>query len=88
MNCEISGNHCQTPVVTPQGHVFEKSLIEKVISSTGICPLTQQKLTNNDLIILKNNFKLPIAPALASVPALLVALQNEFDATIVSTFHF
>jgi hypothetical protein len=84
MNCEISGNHCQNAVVTPQGHVFEKSLIEKVIASTGICPVTKTKLSTQDLIEINQNFKQPRVAALASVPAL--ALQNEFVATLVYKF--
>lgn len=40
--CAISGEQLVEPVVSRKsGHVFEKRVIEKHITSTGKCPLTE-----------------------------------------------
>lgn len=44
------------PVVSKKsGLLFERSLIEKYIQEEGKCPVTQQELSHEDLIVLKGN---------------------------------
>ena len=51
MFCAISGNAPEHPVVsTKSGHVFEQSVIEKYIESTGKCPVTSEPLAAEDLL--------------------------------------
>ena len=50
----VSGEIPVEPVASRlSGHVFEKSLILKVIAETGKCPVTGQFLSEADLLPLK-----------------------------------
>lgn len=49
--CAITGEQLTEPVVSKKsGHIFEKRVILKYIETAGICPITNQSLTKEDLI--------------------------------------
>jgi pre-mRNA-processing factor 19 len=79
------------PVVSVKsGHVFERRLIETYLATTGKCPLTAAPLTAADLLPLVSSASAAAQPRLAaldSVPALLKALQKEWDASVLESFQ-
>jgi pre-mRNA-processing factor 19 len=88
MLCAISEQTPQEAVFSVKsGHIFEKALIEKHIRSTGSCPMTREALTLDDLmpVVVPTPFK-PRAANLASMPALLQTMQNEWDSVMLETF--
>ena len=89
MNCGISGAPCKQPVVTPQGHVYEHSLLLKHIQQNHTDPASGTPLTEDQLIVLAHPTPAtPVArlPSVASIPSLLVAFQNEWDAVVLQVF--
>ncbi|CAG7847404.1 Pre-mRNA-processing factor 19 {ECO:0000305} {ECO:0000250/UniProtKB:Q9UMS4}; AltName: Full=PRP19/PSO4 homolog [Serendipita indica DSM 11827] len=87
--CAISGVVPTDPVVArPSGHVYERRLIEKYIAENGTDPITGGKLETDDIIAIKANPSSapPRPPNFTSVPAILNALQNEWDALVLETF--
>ncbi|CAD6893457.1 unnamed protein product [Tilletia controversa] len=89
MFCAISGEPPQEPVVNKNsGQLYERRLILKYIADNQSDPITGQPLAEDDLVVLKASPKtaIPRPPTLSSVPALLVSLQNEYDAVILEAF--
>lgn len=89
MFCAISGEIPEEPVVSVKsGHVFEKRLIEKHLQThQGRCPVTDQPLETSDLVALKVNKVVKPRPTTAtSIPAMLQAFQNEWDAVMLETY--
>ncbi|CAG9479273.1 pre-mRNA-processing factor 19, putative [Plasmodium vivax] len=85
--CTISGQTPEEPVVSKTGYVFEKRLIEKHILNYGICPVSGEVLTLQDLYPLKNEQVVKPRPITASsIPGLLSILQTEWDAIISEMF--
>jgi pre-mRNA-processing factor 19 len=86
--CSISGNLCEDPVITRDGYVFERRLIEKIIDNTGYCPITGNSLTKQDLIKVHCEYlKKPRNVNNTSVPTLFEDLQNEWESVILETLH-
>lgn len=87
MLCAISGEAPREPVASRKsGNVFEKRLIEAHISENHTDPVTGEDLAVEDLIELKSpQVTTPRAPNLTSIPALLSAFQNEWDALVLET---
>ncbi|KAF2825645.1 Prp19-domain-containing protein [Ophiobolus disseminans] len=87
MLCAISGEAPREPVASRKsGNVFEKRLIEAHIAENHTDPVTGEDLSVEDLIELKSpQIVTPRAPNLTSIPALLSAFQNEWDALILET---
>ncbi|KAK0544036.1 hypothetical protein OC846_001369 [Tilletia horrida] len=89
MFCAISGEPPQEPVINKNtGQLYERRLILKYITENGTDPITGNQLAEEDLVELKASPKTatPRPPTLSSVPALLVALQNEYDSVILEAF--
>ena len=87
MFCAISGNTPEHPVVSKTGHLFEQSVIEKYIESTGKCPVTGEVLSADDLLPLKVSSTVKPRPvAASSIPGMLTLFQNEWDALMLETF--
>lgn len=85
--CMISGQTPEEPVVSKTGYVFEKRLIEKHIQNYGICPISGEVLTLNDLFPLKSEKIVKPRPISASsIPGLLSMFQTEWDAMICEMF--
>ncbi|CAN9321549.1 hypothetical protein AA0119_g13011 [Alternaria tenuissima] len=87
MLCAISGEAPREPVASRKsGNVFEKRLIEAHISEHHTDPVTGEDLATEDLIELKSpNVVTPRAPNFTSIPAMLSAFQNEWDALVLET---
>ncbi|KAH8722466.1 WD40-repeat-containing domain protein [Phaeosphaeriaceae sp. PMI808] len=87
MLCAISGEAPRDPVASRKsGNVFEKRLIEAHIAENHTDPVTGEDLAVEDLIELKSpQVVTPRAPNLTSIPALLSAFQNEWDAIVLET---
>ncbi|KAH9878028.1 hypothetical protein J1614_003245 [Plenodomus biglobosus] len=87
MLCAISGEAPREPVASRKsGNVFEKRLIEAHISEHHTDPVTGEDLAIEDLIELKSpQVVTPRPPNFTSIPALLSAFQNEWDAIVLET---
>ncbi|KAH7384023.1 WD40-repeat-containing domain protein [Phaeosphaeria sp. MPI-PUGE-AT-0046c] len=88
MLCAISGEAPREPVASRKsGNVFEKRLIEAHLAEHHTDPVTGEELAVEDLIELKSpQIVTPRAPNLTSIPALLSAFQNEWDAIVLETY--
>merc|ERR1712227_445598 len=86
--CGISGETPEHPVVSPvSGAVFEKRLIEKWIQENGSDPVNDQPLDTDQLIEIKaESLVRPKAPNHTSIPALLKALQDEWDSVMANSY--
>ncbi|GAB66247.1 WD domain G-beta repeat domain containing protein [Plasmodium cynomolgi strain B] len=85
--CTISGQTPEEPVVSKTGYIFEKRLIEKHILNYGICPVSGEVLTLQDLYPLKNEKVVKPRPITASsIPGLLSIMQTEWDSLISEMF--
>ena len=87
MLCAISGEAPREAVASRKsGNVFEKRLIEAHIAEHHTDPVTGEDLAVEDLIELKSpQVVTPRPPNLTSIPALLSAFQNEWDAIVLET---
>ncbi|KAI8867719.1 Prp19-domain-containing protein [Ramicandelaber brevisporus] len=96
LRCSISGVAPQVPVVsTRSGHVFEKRLIlAHLATNDGKCPVTGESLQPSDLVELQfqseddtsaSIYRPPRLPQIASIPALISTMQDEWDATMLET---
>ena len=94
MICSISGEPVKEPVVSPKsGAIFEKKHIINYISTSGTDPITDEPLTEDELITIKTteNSSTIAPPQLptssnTSIPALLSTFQNEWDALVLEMF--
>ncbi|KAF1968179.1 Prp19-domain-containing protein [Bimuria novae-zelandiae CBS 107.79] len=88
MLCAISGVAPQSPVASRKsGNVFERRLIEAHIAEHHTDPVTGEDLSVEDLIELRSpRIVTPRPPNLTSIPSLLSAFQNEWDAIVLETF--
>ncbi|KKA30277.1 hypothetical protein TD95_003873, partial [Thielaviopsis punctulata] len=84
-----SGETPQEPVVsTKTGLVYEKRLITKYITEHAREPGTDHALATTDLVALKPALAVrPRPPTLTSIPALLAAFQNEWDAMALESYN-
>jgi pre-mRNA-processing factor 19 len=87
MLCAISGEAPREPVASRKsGNVFERRLIDAHIAENHTDPVTGEDLSVEDLIELKSpQVVTPRAPNLTSIPALLSAFQNEWDAIVLES---
>ena len=71
------------------GNVYEERLIEAYISENGTDPISGEALTKEDLIDVRAKpSTLPPRPAnQTSIPALLTALQSEYDAIMLESLE-
>jgi len=88
MLCALSGAAPEHPVVsTKSGHIFERSLVEKFVETSGRCPVTGEPLEASDLLPIKANSTVKPRPvAAASIPGMLSLFQNEWDALMLELF--
>lgn len=87
MFCAISGVVPEQPVVSSKsGHVFERKLVEKFVKETGKCPVTNETLSQDDLLPVKasKTVKPRTSPA-TSIPGLLGLFHDEWDALMLET---
>lgn len=89
MICALSGEPVKDPVVSPRsGAVFERNLIETYIASSGKDPINDEPLETLELIALAVPAAImpPRAPSFSSIPTMLAAFQNEWDALALETY--
>ncbi|KAJ8339855.1 hypothetical protein SKAU_G00344880 [Synaphobranchus kaupii] len=91
--CAISNEVPERPCLSPvSNQVYERRLIEKYIAENGADPINGQPLSEEQLIDIKakpRNFPTlsePKAPSATSIPAILKALQDEWDAVMLHSF--
>lgn len=90
MLCAISQQTPDEPVVSPlSGCVFERRLIQKYISEFGKDPVTNEPLSADQLIALKQFQPVVKAklPSLTSIPDLLGQLRDEWDACMLDSYE-
>lgn len=69
------------------GNVYEKRLIETYISENGTEPTTGAPLAIEDLVEIQGSHTVrPRPPELTSIPSLLGAFQQEWDALALEVF--
>ncbi|GMH44311.1 hypothetical protein BSKO_12245 [Bryopsis sp. KO-2023] len=85
MHCAISGHVPADPVVSKTcGLLFERRLIEKEIQEHGVCPITKESLSLDDLLPVKVNKGVKPRPLSAtSIPGMLDLFHNEWDALML-----
>ncbi|KAG7290097.1 hypothetical protein NEMBOFW57_000092 [Staphylotrichum longicolle] len=89
MLCALSGEVPEEPVVSKKtGTVFEKRLILKYIEENGKEPGTDEELDPEDLLPVKTSRVVrPRPPNFTSLPSLLKAFQDEWDALVLETYN-
>jgi pre-mRNA-processing factor 19 len=88
--CAISGSPPTNPVVSKtSGTVYEKALIERYIEENGTDPISGEALTKEDLVEVKAKPSTlpPRAATQTSIPALLTALQGEYDSIMLESLE-
>lgn len=90
MLCALSGEKAKEPVVSlKSGAIFERKLIESYIATSGTDPINDEPLTTEDLVAISSQVPTivpPKPPAFNSIPTMLAAFQNEWDALALETF--
>ncbi|CCC11400.1 hypothetical protein SMACR_02058 [Sordaria macrospora] len=89
MLCALSGEVPEEPVVSRKtGAVFEKRLIEKYIQENHKEPGTDEELDVEDLLPIKTNrIVRPRPPQFTSLPSMLKAFQDEWDALVLESYN-
>ncbi|KAG8125497.1 putative Pre-mRNA-processing factor 19 protein [Naja naja] len=81
---EVPEHPCLSPV---SNHVYERRLIEKYIAENGTDPVNNQPLSEEQLLDIKVAHPIrPKPPSATSIPAILKALQDEWDAVMLHSF--
>ncbi|KAG6891058.1 hypothetical protein C0995_014147 [Termitomyces sp. Mi166 len=87
--CAISGEPPLEPVVSVKSKkVYERRLILKYITENGTDPVTGDSLQESDLVPIEASPQNapPRPPTHTSIPALLHAMQNEWDALVLEMY--
>jgi len=89
LTCAISNEVPEVPVVSPvSGQVYERRLIEKYVTESGVDPVNKEPLSIEQLIEVKcSPLVKPKPPSATSIPAILKSLQDEWDATMLHSFN-
>ncbi|CUS23006.1 LAQU0S07e05182g1_1 [Lachancea quebecensis] len=97
MFCAISGKPPKTASFSPSSKcVFEKSLIEAYVAENGIDPISKEPLQIDQLVeiaktpeqyAMSNSVNSPTLNSNYSIPNLLSALQDEWDAVMLENFQ-
>ncbi|KAM9903134.1 hypothetical protein OXX69_008047 [Metschnikowia pulcherrima] len=91
MLCAISGNDTTDAVVSPKsGGVFDRKLAQTYVSTSGKDPLNDEPLSVEELIPIANGGVPVVTPpkpaSFHSIPTMLAAFQNEWDALALEVF--
>jgi len=82
--CAISGYPPEEPVISKDGYLFERRLIEQIISETGNCPVTGSPLAVEDLRPVNSSNPTKSVPVdSSSLPGLLEMFQKEWDRLLI-----
>lgn len=86
--CSISGYPPEEPVVSRDGYIFERRLIERIISETGLCPITGSPLSMEELRPVhstSSNTAVPVDSS--SLPGLMDMFQKEWDRLLIESYE-
>jgi len=87
MLCPISGRVPDVPIVTPQGHCYEKRLFEEHVKTHGnVDPVTGERFDTESLIELKNGATPDAAVGAMSVSQLVTKIVSEHDLLLIQNF--
>ncbi|RKP30111.1 Prp19-domain-containing protein [Metschnikowia bicuspidata] len=89
MLCALSGEPISEAVVSPKsGAVFERRLIETYLATAEKDPINDEPLSASELIPLATASPIvpPKPPSFSSIPTMLAAFQNEWDALALETY--
>jgi hypothetical protein len=86
--CALSGEVPVEPVISlKSGTLFEKRLIEAYVGDNGMCPITREPLSLQDLVPLQGGKAVkPRSAAHTSLQGMMGAFQSEWDAMVFETF--
>ncbi|KAK0703982.1 WD40-repeat-containing domain protein [Lasiosphaeria miniovina] len=89
MSCGLSGEVAEEPVASRKtGVIFEKRLILKYIEENHKEPGTDHELDAEDLLPIKTHrIVRPRPPNFTSLPSLLKAFQDEWDALVLDAYN-
>ena len=86
--CAISGFPPEDPVVSRDGYIFERRLIEKVIADTGSCPITRSTLSHDDIKPVRSTNSVNAMPVSStSLPSLIQSFEREWDRVLVESYN-
>jgi pre-mRNA-processing factor 19 len=86
--CSISGYPPEEPVISKDGYIFERRLIERIISETGHCPITNAPLSVEDLRPVHSSSPNTAVPVdSSSLPGLIEMLQKEWDRLLIESYE-
>ena len=86
--CSISGFPPEDPVVSKHGYVFERRLIEQVITESGRCPVTGDSLSLDDIRPIVPNSQIKALPVdSATLPDLMRSFQDQWDRLMTDSFE-
>jgi len=86
--CAISGEVPEHPVLSlVSKQVFERRLIEKYLAEHGTDPVSGEPLSDDMIVDIKTTpVTKPKPPSATSIPAILKALQDEWDSAMLHSF--
>lgn len=86
--CAISGFPPEEPVVSKDGYIFEKRLIERVIADTGKCPITGCDLSLGDLRpVLASGGSKAVTIDSASLPDMISSFEKQWEQVLIDQFN-
>ncbi len=86
--CAISGFPPEDPVISKDGYLFERRLIQKAIEDNGTCPITGGPLTLDDLKqVNASNPTKAIPVDSSSLPGILDMFEKEWDRILLEQYE-
>lgn len=86
--CSISGFSPEEPVISKDGYIFERRLIERVIADTGKCPVTGGSLSLDDLKpVQATNSSKAVTIDTASLPEMISSFEKEWQKLLIEGFE-
>lgn len=86
--CAISGHPLEDPVISKDGYIFERRLIEAFIGQSGKCPVTGSPLTLGDLRpVVTNHSNKALSTDSISFPELIQAFQAEWERNQIDSYN-
>jgi len=87
MLCPISGRVPDSPIVTPQGHCYEKRLLEEHVKTHGnVDPVTGERFEAEALIEINNGATPDAMLGAMSVTQLVTKIVSEHDLLLLQNF--
>lgn len=85
--CSISGNPIIHGVVcTKTGHLYEKSTILKQLATTGVCPHTNQPLSEIDFVDLKITNP-SVTHSFSDPSKIIEKIKTQYEELVLETYY-